>query len=57
MLWTYCGVRPLPYEPGVPEGKVTRRHLFHRDESLRNLISVVGGKLTTHRSLAQEAAA
>jgi glycerol-3-phosphate dehydrogenase len=55
VLWTYSGVRPLPYEPGVPEAKVTRKHVFHRDERIRNLISVVGGKLTTHRSLAEEA--
>jgi len=55
VLWTYSGVRPLPYEPGVPEAKVTRKHVFHRDEHLRNLISVVGGKLTTHRSLAEQA--
>jgi glycerol-3-phosphate dehydrogenase len=55
ILWTYSGVRPLPYEPGVPEAKVTRKHVFHRDQHLRNVISVVGGKLTTHRSLAEQA--
>ncbi len=55
VLWTYSGVRPLPYEPGVPAAKVTRKHVFCRDERLRNLISVVGGKLTTHRSLAEQA--
>jgi glycerol-3-phosphate dehydrogenase len=55
VLWTYAGVRPLPYEPGVPEAKLTRKHVFHRDEHVRDIISVVGGKLTTHRSLAAEA--
>lgn len=55
VLWTYAGVRPLPYEPGVPAGKVTRGHVLYRDERLRNLVSVIGGKLTTHRSLAEEA--
>ncbi|HLI36837.1 MAG TPA: glycerol-3-phosphate dehydrogenase/oxidase [Streptosporangiaceae bacterium] len=53
--WTYSGVRPLPYEPGVPEAKVTRKHVFRQDERVRNIISVVGGKLTTHRSLAEQA--
>lgn len=55
VLWTYAGVRPLPYEPGVPEAKLTRKHVFHRDEHVPGIISVVGGKLTTHRSLAEEA--
>lgn len=55
VLWTYAGVRPLPYEPGVPEAKVTRKHVFRRDERVQNVISVVGGKLTTHRSLAEQA--
>jgi glycerol-3-phosphate dehydrogenase len=55
VLWTYAGVRPLPYEPDVPEARLTRKHVFHRDEQVHNLISVVGGKLTTHRSLAEGA--
>jgi glycerol-3-phosphate dehydrogenase len=55
VLWTYAGVRPLPYEPDVPEAKLTRKHVFHRDEHVRDVISVAGGKLTTHRSLAEEA--
>lgn len=55
VLWTYAGVRPLPYEPGVPEAKLTRKHVFRRDEHVPDVISVAGGKLTTHRSLAEEA--
>ena len=55
VLWTYAGVRPLPYEPDVPEAKLTRKHVFHHDEHVRDVISVVGGKLTTHRSLAEGA--
>lgn len=54
VLWTYAGVRPLPYEPNVPESKVTRKHVFRRDDTVRNFISVVGGKLTTHRALAEQ---
>ena len=29
MLFTYCGVRPLPYAPGVAEWKVPRSHVLH----------------------------
>ena len=27
--YTYAGVRPLPYAPGVSEGSITRRHIMH----------------------------
>lgn len=54
VLWTYAGVRPLLYEPDVPESKVTRKHVFRRDDKVRNFVSVVGGKLTTHRALAEQ---
>lgn len=54
VLWTYAGIRPLPYEPDVPERKVTRKHVFRRDDRVRNFLSVVGGKLTTHRALAEQ---
>ena len=56
----YCGVRPLPgprvtgRAAGTP-GSVTRRHLLLRDEDATiPTWSVVGGKLTTCRSLAEE---
>jgi glycerol-3-phosphate dehydrogenase len=60
VLYTYAGVRPLPYADGKREGAVTRRHLIHdhgtdAHHPLRNLISIIGGKLTTYRSLAEEA--
>lgn len=57
VLYTYSGVRPLPYEPGVRPGAVTRRHIIHEHRDALpggGLISVVGGKLTTYRSLAEE---
>lgn len=54
LVWT--GVRPLPYEPGVPEAKVTRSHVvLDHAPDLQGLVSIVGGKLTTFRSLAQDA--
>ena len=56
VLYTYSGVRPLPYEPGVPESSVTRKHVLHaHGDGLTGLVTVVGGKLTTYRQLAQDA--
>ena len=56
----YCGVRPLPgprvsdHSGGTP-GSVTRRHLLLRHEdAVIPTWSIVGGKLTTCRSLAEE---
>jgi len=55
--YTYAGVRPLPHAPGVSEGSITRRHIMHDHEAsgcARGLISIVGGKLTTYRELAEQ---
>src|SRR4029077_12395668 len=54
VLYTYTGVRPLPYQPSGAEGSITRRHLIRRHRAARGLYSVVGGKLTTHRALAED---
>ena len=56
VVLTWSGVRPLPHQPGAKPGEITRRHLVidHAPE-LRNLLSIVGGKLTTHRALAEDA--
>lgn len=56
VLYTFSGVRPLPYVPGKTEGKLPRSHVIydHRDKA-DGLLSMVGGKLTTYRSLAQDA--
>jgi len=66
VLYTYAGVRPLP-APGVgskdrDEGSITRSHVIHdhagRDvpegERIEGLLSIVGGKITTYRRLAEE---
>ena len=57
VLYTLSGVRPLPYEPGVPESSITRTHVLHDHAAsgLPGLVTVVGGKLTTFRQLAQDA--
>ena len=57
--YTYAGVRPLPYTPDESEGEITRRHIMHDHEleatgGARGLISIVGGKLTTYRELAEQ---
>ncbi|HLM55963.1 MAG TPA: glycerol-3-phosphate dehydrogenase/oxidase [Pyrinomonadaceae bacterium] len=54
VLYTYSGVRPLPFVAEGSEAGITRRH-FVRASGVRGLFSVVGGKLTTYRSLAEEA--
>src|SRR4029079_16678814 len=48
ILDTYSGVRPLPFQSS------TRRHFIREHPQLPNLLSIVGGKLTTYRSLAEE---
>lgn len=57
VLHTYSGVRPLPYAPGVAESSVPRTHVLHDHaaQGLPGLVTVVGGKLTTYRQLAQDA--
>lgn len=55
ILYTYSGVRPLPFNPGKSEWNVSRSHVIedHAPEH-RGLLSIIGGKLTTYRSLAEE---
>ncbi|MCA9879476.1 MAG: glycerol-3-phosphate dehydrogenase/oxidase [Thermomicrobiales bacterium] len=58
--YSYAGVRPLPSAPGKNEGAVTRRHMVVDHATLggpQGLFSVVGGKLTTYRELAEHALA
>lgn len=57
ILFTYSGVRPLPYKPGVSEWKIPRSHIVHnhKAEGVEKLYSIVSGKLTTYRQLAEDA--
>ena len=57
VLYTYSGVRPLPYVPDKAESSVPRSHQLHDHaaDGLPGLVTVVGGKLTTYRQLAQDA--
>jgi glycerol-3-phosphate dehydrogenase len=54
VLYTYSGVRPLPRVAEGEESGITRRH-FIKAADVRGLFSIVGGKLTTYRALAEEA--
>jgi glycerol-3-phosphate dehydrogenase len=54
ILHTYSGVRPLPVTSDKDEQSITRRHFIREHPALPNLLSIVGGKLTTYRSLAEE---
>jgi glycerol-3-phosphate dehydrogenase len=53
--YSYAGVRPLPHVTSGSAGAITRRHsIVDHGPGLKGLWSIVGGKLTTHRSLAEE---
>ncbi|MET0720249.1 MAG: glycerol-3-phosphate dehydrogenase [Tardiphaga sp.] len=56
VVWTYSGVRPL-YDDGADEAKAaTRDYVFELDlPGGAPLLSIYGGKITTHRRLAEEA--
>ncbi|HKF85706.1 MAG TPA: anaerobic glycerol-3-phosphate dehydrogenase subunit GlpA [Candidatus Limnocylindrales bacterium] len=60
ILRAYAGVRPL-YKPPAADAaggnrSITRAHVIldHADQGVENFVSVVGGKLTTHRLMAEQ---
>jgi glycerol-3-phosphate dehydrogenase len=55
--YAYAGVRALVRIEHVSEGKVSRKHALHdhaRREGVPGLVSVVGGKITGYRAIAEE---
>lgn len=52
--FTYAGIRPLPLHREGPEAAITRRHII-REHAGEGLISIIGGKLSTYRNLAEQA--
>jgi glycerol-3-phosphate dehydrogenase len=54
ILYTYAGVRPLPFTSDKDEQSITRQHFIRAHPRFDNLFSIVGGKLTTYRSLAEQ---
>jgi glycerol-3-phosphate dehydrogenase len=57
VVWTYSGVRPL-YDDGARSATAaTRDYVLTLDEAGAPLLNVFGGKITTHRRLAEAAMA
>jgi glycerol-3-phosphate dehydrogenase len=61
VVWTYSGVRPLLDDESGDPSAVTRDYLLELDTAMASgpgaaLLSVWGGKITTFRKLAEEAA-
>ncbi len=56
VLYTYSGVRPLPRTDETSPAGITRKHILHdhASEGIANLISLIGGKLTTYRQVGEE---
>jgi glycerol-3-phosphate dehydrogenase len=56
VLYTYAGVRPLPYADDQTPSSITRKHILHdhAPEGVANLISLIGGKWTTYRQVGEE---
>ena len=53
--YAYAGVRPLPFKEAGPESAITRRHIIKVNKDVANgLVSIIGGKLTTYRNLAEQ---
>lgn len=54
ILYSYTGVRPLPYLSAGRTADISRRHEVHdHAPRVEGLLSVVGGKLTTFRALSR----
>ncbi len=54
VLYSYTGVRPLPYVGAGRTADISRRHeIIDHAPEVQGLLSVVGGKLTTFRALAK----
>jgi glycerol-3-phosphate dehydrogenase len=56
VVWSYAGVRPLLEDDSGDPSAVTRDYLLEPNTSAAPLLSVWGGKITTFRKLAEEAA-
>jgi glycerol-3-phosphate dehydrogenase len=57
--YAFAGVRPLPFSPTKNPSAVSRKHYLHDHtaDGAAQMLSVIGGKLTTAGSLARECAA
>ena len=55
VVWAYSGIRPLFDDQAENASEVTRDYVLHLDPAPAPVLSVYGGKLTTHRRLAERA--
>ncbi|MBV8403506.1 MAG: glycerol-3-phosphate dehydrogenase [Gammaproteobacteria bacterium] len=55
ILWSYSGVRPLLEDESSDPTRVTRDYALELERQPAPLLSVFGGKITTHRRLAEDA--
>lgn len=55
ICYAYAGVRPLPRAGLRETAAITRRHMVRPHAQARGLYSVIGGKITTYRNLAEQA--
>lgn len=55
VVWTFSGVRPLYDDGAASATAATRDYMLSFDETAVPLLNVFGGKITTHRILAEQA--
>lgn len=57
VIWAYSGVRPLMDNDSSSAAKITRDYSLELDEDLHlaPLLTIIGGKITTYRLLAEQA--
>ena len=57
--YSFAGIRPLPFSPHADLSSVSRKHFIHdhKEDGATNLVSIIGGKLTTAAELARQCAA
>lgn len=55
VVWSYSGVRPLLEDEAASAAAATRDYLLAHDTAGAPLLSVMGGKITTYRKLAEQA--
>jgi glycerol-3-phosphate dehydrogenase len=55
VIWSYSGIRALVDDGSSDPSRVTRDYALELDSDGAPLLSVIGGKLTTYRSLSEQA--
>lgn len=57
ILFSYAGIRALPYAESARPAELTRRHILfdhEKEDGIAGIVTILGGKLTTYRSLARQ---